>query len=347
NQYGKQLRALISQKFRFEHIINLENVEVFEESVIAYPAITTVQHASSPKKIPYHQVEDLSSLSTFSLAANPSKILNGNPESWFTRDYRINNKTVKLSSILGQGFKIGIGVATGRDKVFIGKNLKEEVEEEILLPMLTSRDVRGTEIRWDGTYFLNPYSPTGDLINLDQYPKAQAYLHKHYEQLMSRHVSKKNPSNWYRTIDKVRPQLTNSPKIILPDITGNSLIHIDRGDYYPHHNLYYITGKDIPDLELLAAVLMSDFIREQLSEIGNKMNGGYPRWQSQNLKKLQIPYLDSIPEETQKAIQEAYRSKDLSRINELICLSNFASYERTKGQLALFEPDTNEDYIAS
>jgi adenine-specific DNA-methyltransferase len=36
------------------------------------------------------------------------------------------------------GFTIGIGVATGADKIFIGKDLKELVEPDVLLPLATT-----------------------------------------------------------------------------------------------------------------------------------------------------------------------------------------------------------------
>lgn len=344
NQYGKHLRILISDLFCLEYIIDLEKVDAFEESVIAYPAITTILNKPSQGKVPYYRLDDLESLLSFSIDLPSNRVLSNNPDNWFACNYSLNGSLVKLSSIPEQGFKIGIGVATGRDKVFVRKDFKDHVEEDVLLPMLISKDVRGAELNWSGNYFLNPYDSTGNLIDLSKYPKTKTYLNNHYKQLAKRHISKKNPKNWYRTIDKVNPKLTNSPKVILPDITGNPLIHIDRGDYYPHHNLYYITGKEIPELEILAAILMSDFIRDQLSELGNKMNGGYLRWQSQNLKKLKIPYLDSMPEDTKEEIRKAYRNKNIDRINELISLSNFAGYERSEGQLALFEPNSSLDY---
>lgn len=346
NQYGKHLRTLISNKFRLELVLNLEKVDAFEESVNAYPAITTIRNAPPLAPAPYYELDDLANLVKFSTDLSPTRTLSGNPANWFARDYRLNDTVIPLSSIPEQGFKIGIGVATGRDKIFIGKDLKNQVEAEVLLPMLTSRDVRGSKIQWNGTYFLNPYSPTGELIDLELYPKTKSYLQRHYDELVTRHVSKKNPTKWYRTIDKVHHDLTSAPKIILPDITGNTLIHIDKGTFYPHHNLYYITGKSIPELELLAAILMSDFVREQLHEMGNKMNGGYPRWQSQNIKKLKIPYLDSIPAKTKVAIRQAYKDQKIERINQLVTLANFANYHRTKGQLTLFESDSSKDYLA-
>lgn len=79
--------------------------------------------------------------------------------------------------------------------------------------------------------------------------------------------------------------LQNTPKILLPDNSGNSLLFIDEGRFYPLHNIYYITGEDIHQLKILCSILMSDFVRKQIQRLSNNMNGGYARWQSQNLRK--------------------------------------------------------------
>jgi len=70
--------------------------------------------------------------------------------------------------------------------------------------------------------------------------------------------------------------------------------------------MYHIVGGSYEELCLLASILMSDFIYEQLLHIGNKMKGGYPRWQSQNIKKLRVPILNSIPFEIKESLIQAY-----------------------------------------
>jgi len=50
-------------------------------------------------------------------------------------------------------------------------------------------------------------------------------------------MRKKNPSNWYRTIERIWPELTYKPKLLIPDIKGEINIVYDSGKYYPHHNL--------------------------------------------------------------------------------------------------------------
>ncbi len=114
----------------------------------------------------------------------------------------------KLNLIEEQGFKIGIGVATGADNIFISKNLKNEVENGLLLPIIKGRDLSNDAMKWSGKYLLNPYDKDGELISLDKYPKAKAYLERNKERLLSRHKAKKNAVTM---VCDYRPHSTNAP----------------------------------------------------------------------------------------------------------------------------------------
>lgn len=340
NQYGKNLRELISRNYSLEEIIDLEKTSPFEEGVVAYPAITTITNVKKRGNENYFEIDNLSDLREIERKIKPIKTLNiGNSHQWFSFSYTGEKHERYLESIENQGFKIGIGVATGSDQVFIRKDFESIVEKDLLLPILTSKDVKNNKLQWSGKYILNPFSEDGALINLEKFPKAKIYLDSKKDVLLNRHIAKKNPLNWYKTIDRIKPELSSKNKIILPDISGNTHLLIDEGNFYPHHNLYYITGSDYNKLALLSAILMSDFVKEQLTELGNKMNGGYPRWQSQNLKKLRIPLIDSIPEKIALEIIQAYREKDYKKINNLINPTEISKFSFSKGQTRLFEPE--------
>ena len=348
NQYGKNLREYIGFHFSVDEIIDLEGTSPFEEQVIAYPAITIIRN-SKKKQIPkYTKIDDLKQLTRITEPSSTTRTLHTHkPNNWFTSTQNGCYHEKFLDTISSQGFKIGIGVATGSDSVFIREDFHQLVEKELLLPILTSRDLKGDKLDWSGKFILNPFSKTGDLIDLDNYPKAKAYFHLNKETLLNRHIAKRNPEKWFKTIDKISQELTGKDKIILPDISGNSYLFIDRGNYYPHHNLYYITGKSYEKLVLLAAVLMSDFIRTQLLELGNKMNGGYPRWQSQNLNKLQVPIIDAMPKEAAIALAKAYEQNNIHEINRLVNPVKISEYEFSLGQSRLFEPENQPYHLVS
>ena len=92
-------------------------------------------------------------------------------------------------------------------------------------------------------------------------------------------------------------------------------VAVDAGNYYPQHNIYYITGNEMRQLRILAAILMSEFVRNQLDNLTNHMNGGYARWQSQYLRKLHVPNVEHIPSELADSLLKCYEDNNVSGIN--------------------------------
>ena len=64
--------------------------------------------------------------------------------------------------------------------------------------------------------------------------------------------------------------------------------------------------------------MLSDFVKNQLLNITNCVNGGYPRWQSQYLRKLVMPDVNSIDESLVKRLLKAYLSFDMSLLNDTV-----------------------------
>lgn len=314
NQYGKKLRDLISHKYHLETLLNMESVNAFDENVLAYPAITLINKDLSSKKTFCGQISKLSDLSNVSLRMFKTPYAEDWKSLFFDKDMSSSN----FSSIEEQGFHIGIGVATGADKVFISTDIQHYVEKDLLLPVINARNLQGNKIQWNGQFLLNPYDSTGNLIYLDHYPKAKAYLEKHCAQLSSRYKAQKNPTKWYGTIDKISPSLLSEPKILLPDVSGNTRVFVDNGNFYPQHNLYYINGGTKEQLQILAALLMSNFVQNQIHSLTNHINGGYARWQCQYLRKLIIPRLSSIPKNIIKQLLTNYHANNVIAINKLV-----------------------------
>lgn len=105
-------------------------------------------------------------------------------------------------------------------------------------------------------------------------------------------------------------------------MSGNTFVFVDDGFFYPLHNIYYITGYSSVQLRLLAAFLMSDFVRCQLSAVTNAMNGGFSRWQSQHLRKLRIPDFNTIPSDDIQQLLCHYENREIPLINNKI--ANYA-----------------------
>ena len=314
NEYGRKLRRLVARCFRLETIINLERADAFQEDVLAYPAITLISNNTSSPTFSYAEVVKVAELSKLT----PLERTTPSDDDWTSAF--ISADHIQLYTIEELGFKIGIGVATGADSIFISSELPGLVESELLLPALNAKDLRGDTMSWHQEYLLNPYTPSGELISLSRYPQAARYLESHKERLADRHVARKNTSKWYKTIDRINPQLRTEAKILLPDMSGNRYIFVDEGHFYPLHNIYYVTGHSVRKLKILSAILMSDIIRQQIGSITNNMNGGFPRWQSQYLRKLKVPDFMAMDLASENELIQSYDKKDFDAVNKHVSM---------------------------
>jgi len=177
-------------------------------------------------------------------------------------------------------------------------------------------DIHQGNIKWGGSGVINPFSDGGGLVSLSQYPRLKRFLESHRADISRRHVAKKSPANWYRTIDRIYPDLLNKPKLLIPDIKGRAQVVYDEGNFYPHHNLYYVVS-DEWDLRALQAVLTSDISHLFVSSYSTKMRGGYLRFQAQYLRRIRLPRWSDVPDRVRKALLEAGGQGDVAVCNEV------------------------------
>jgi len=202
------------------------------------------------------------------------------------------------------GCKVGIGVATGADRAYIALFDALDVEDSRKLRLATTDDIKSGQVLWTGQGIINPFEADGSLASLERYPRFHKYILSHKDAIAGRHVAKKSPANWYRTIDRIYPELSAKPKLLIPDIKGTANIVYEPGELYPHHNLYYITS-DEWDLLALRTVLLSGIANLFVSSYTAKMRGGYFRFQAQYLRKIRLPRWSSVPPKSQKLLIEA------------------------------------------
>ena len=67
------------------------------------------------------------------------------------------------------GTKIGIGVATGADRVFITKD-PGVAEPDRIVPLAMTADTRQGDLQWSGHYLVDPWKAGGGLVNLAPIP---------------------------------------------------------------------------------------------------------------------------------------------------------------------------------
>lgn len=333
NRYGGPLRRFVARGFHLRHVVDMVDTDAFLSEVIAYPAIVTIgRQKGGPTRLAYRPAIDAKALRALSgtLTARKLSADSGVSEvSAVVRDAEpwmldasdlmtvVRRLEAEYPSLEEAGCKVGIGVATGADQVFIGPYDRLDVEPDRKLPLVMTRDILTGSVAWRGLGVVNPFGADGKLVPLSAYPKLAAYLEQHGAAIKARHVSKKNPGSWYRTIDRIYPELTAVPKLLIPDIKGEAHIVYEEGRLYPHHNLYFITS-DTWDLHALQAVLLSDVTRAFIGSYSTKMRGGYLRFQAQYLRRLRVPHWRDISPQIRAALRRAGLSRNPAACNAAV-----------------------------
>lgn len=205
--------------------------------------------------------------------------------------------------------KVSIGIATGADSVYITKD-PELVEADRLLPLAMRQDLSSGTFVWQGNYLVNPWTSDGGLVDLEDQPRLADYLCRH-PSLKDRHVSRKSPNNWYRTIDKVQVGLVDKPKLLLQDMKSKIDPVLETGGHYPHHNLYYVTS-GLWDMEVLGGILLSRIAQAFIEAYCVRMRGGTLRFQAQYLKQIRVPNPEAITSTTADDLRLAFRRRDVA-----------------------------------
>jgi len=330
NRYGGPLRQLVSSRFHLETYVDMVDTDAFHSDVIAYPAIVVIANQSGSTTRLAHRPdlnpEQLTKLSKALCRGNEGhpgvfefSHVAASGEPWALSDFDrlavIRKLEARYPTLEEAGCKVGIGVATGADSVFIGKFDELDVEDERKLPLVATRDIKSGNVAWNGLGVLNPFNEKGGLVKLEDYPRFARYLQRHEDKVRRRHVSRRNPEGWYRTIDRIYPELARQPKLLIPDIKGEAHIVYEKGELYPHHNLYYVTSLNW-NLLALQAVLRSRVAQAFVETYSTRMRGGYLRFQAQYLRRIRLPHWKEVSGSMRKKLISAGRSGNLQACND-------------------------------
>lgn len=336
NQYGAELRRLVTTAYGVETIVEMHRANVFTTEVSAYPAIVVIRKAEQGPVVvasagPSVETADSTalarSITALRIEREPLPSIAGlgatRVEKWFEGAdpwpcvsperlallKHLEESFYPLESA-GTGTKVTIGVATGADDIFIIAD-SELVESGRLLPLAMARDIGSGQVHWSGRYLVNPWEGAG-LVDLARYPRLGAYLTQHRERLSQRHVGKKQPKHWYRTIDRVNAKLVGHPKLYIADINNQLNPVLDSGKTYPHHNLYVVTSSGW-DYEVLGGLLLSEIAQFFIECYAVRMRGGYLRFQAQYLRRIRVPRPHDVTPTQAAGLRSAFRRRDRAK----------------------------------
>lgn len=333
NRYGGPLRNYVDKGFHLKVYVDMMDTDAFHSEVSAYPAIIVINKSGTAStRIAYRPKIDKKELAEVATEINLDVLPQGSAvreivgvtsgaEPWLLESsdqMALIRKIESVYPLIEQvGCKIGIGVATGADKAFIGNFEALDVEPGRKLPLVSTRDIQSGEVVWQGCGVINPFSDEGSLVDLHDYPRLARYFEERKTVIANRHCAQKAPLNWYRTIDRIWPELTRKPKLLIPDIKGEAHVVFEQGKLYPHHNLYYVTSETW-DIIALQAVLLSSVAKFFVSTYSTKMRGGYLRFQAQYLRRICIPYWTDVSPSLRQELIHAAIARDLNACNKAV-----------------------------
>lgn len=332
NQYGRVLRKLIADNYDLEVVISMHDVDAFDEQVSAYPAITVVHRGHQGSAIVADTTarfgaRDASTILKY-IRSDESEIVATDRYEiarlphWFDGDESWPAGNPKQLAILEHltdkfppledaqtGTRVGIGIATGADQVFVTKT-PPDIEADRLLPLAMVRDLATGKLEWSGHYLVNPWTEDGALVRLTDYPRLARYFEENGAQLKKRHIAGRLPTKWYRTIDNVNSWLTGRAKLLIPDMRLTIHPVLDEGKTYPHHNLYFVVSETW-DMRVLGGLLLSRVAQAFIEAYAVKMRGGTLRFQAQYLRRIRVPRQSDLTERDRRELAEAFERRDV------------------------------------
>jgi hypothetical protein len=353
NKYGGPLREMVAEGYHLTCYIDMVDTPAFHSEVAAYPAITIIRREKpGPTRIVHRPRIDRASLHKLAQAIRADTVpeesgvievtdITRGHEPWILQSFDQLAVARRLESefplLEDAGCKVGIGVATGADTVFIGPFKSLNVEPDRKLPLVKTKDLESGHVQWRGLGVINPFEDDGSLVDLRNYPRLARYVEQYADTIRNRHCARKDPKNWYRTIDRIYPALMHRPKLLIPDIKGEAHIVYEDGRFYPHHNLYFITSEEW-DLKALQAVLRSGIAKLFVSIYSTQMRGGYLRFQAQYLRRIRLPRWKDVPEPIRDALVAAANAGDVEACNR----ATFDLYQFTPQERATIGGNESE-----
>ena len=248
---------------------------------------------------------------------------------------RIQNKLESLPKI-SDFMRIGVGVQTGNNKVFIiPKSLVPKGEMNIFIPYLSDREMKSyNTTNQVEKYLFYPYIENKLLEENEiraKYPKTWKYLLKYKNELESRAALKNNELWWQ--LDRPRLEFIRLPKIISPHLSIVPRFCLDtEGKFavvrspviYPKERRVESDLLERPvENELLryfVAILNSSVCYRYVSEHSHKYGSGYSMLEPKTLLKTPVPDPTKISSSEMSQLLRLVDKRLLSSGNEAIQL---------------------------
>jgi len=325
---GSAVRSAIRERFNLRHVWDLGDTKLFEAAVL--PAVLLVEgrngHADErPTFTSIYEADQITEFRTL----NPIDALehDGVIEIPDGRRYRVRHGKLdvrggsdavwRIATEAGDAWlatveahswgtfrdigKIRVGVKTCADKVFIRSDwddLPAEDRPELLRQLTTHHIARRFKARENNGIrrILYPHEVKNgnrQAVDLEQYPRARAYLERHRAALENRKYVTDAGRKWFEIWVPQDPAAWEVPKLVFRDISDVPMFWIDKAGTIVNGDCYWLIAEkaNAEDLLWLAvAVGNSTFIEAFYDHrFHNKLYAGRRRFITQYVERFPLP----------------------------------------------------------
>lgn len=192
--------------------------------------------------------------------------------------------------------RIRVGIKTTADKIFISDHWTDP-RPELLRPLITHHDAGRFKASNDATReVLYPYEEGAgarSVVNLDRYPRSQAWLERHRTTLEDRSYLKEANRDWFEIWVPHHPSDWKAPKIVFRDIAERPTFWLDTSGAVVNGDCYWIRMNPEQDptlLWLLLAVANSRLIERFYDTAFNeRLYAGRRRFMTRHVRQFPVP----------------------------------------------------------
>jgi len=306
--YAEEVRNRLSDIASVEAHIEMHNFDAFERHVDAYPAITVLRKSISngtPTK--FLRVSNLLQLDRAARRLRTRRQLGRHGHKPLSYPGAavigpreavdiVRELSTRLPSLTQVGCKIRCGIATGLAEAFIVSRTQTAVERSRLLPYIGSADLRPSGEIITSRFLINPWTVTGQLVDLDRYPRLAAHLRRFQEKLKTR-ACVTTHEEWFRTIDRITPAHQSTPKLVIAGMGQAARVCLDQTGLVPGNALYMITSESWP-LNALLRLFRAGAIDLFAETLACRFSGNTKRYHGYLLRQIRLPYWSDLDEQT-------------------------------------------------